>query len=72
MGEGEGTGAAGATLSDLDRRVLMLLGAGYCVSDVAEALDASLLEVTRQLRDIREALGVSSTTAAINLVLGPG
>lgn len=70
MSTGEGIGAAGAPLSDLDHCVLVLLGAGYCVSEIAEALDLSLLEVARQLRRIRQALGVSSTKAAINLTLG--
>lgn len=69
--DGQDTEATSTTLSDLDHRVLMLLGAGYSVSDVAHALGLTLFEVARQLRRIRQVLGVSSTTAAINLVLGP-
>lgn len=57
-------------LDEEDRRALMLLGAGWSAAEAADALHWSLRVMSQRLAAARRDLGVSSTAAAIDHVLG--
>ena len=57
-------------LSEQDHHVLMMLGAGHSAVEVAASLGLELPALASRLVQLRRALGVGSTTAAIDAVLG--
>lgn len=57
-------------LTQQDYQALMMLGAGHSAVETAAALGLELPVLADRLAQLRELLGVTSTTAAINAVLG--
>lgn len=54
----------------IERRLLLLLAEGRSGAEAAEALALDLVTTARLLSAMRERLGVRSTAAAIDVVLG--
>ncbi|NIZ90369.1 LuxR C-terminal-related transcriptional regulator [Kineococcus rubinsiae] len=59
-----------AALSNRDRQLLLLISSGSSALEAARELHVSLDEVALQLLRIRRLLGVSSTAAAVKILLG--
>ena len=57
-------------LSEQDHHVLMMLGAGHSAVETAASLGLELPVLAARLAQLRRVLGVSSTTAVIDTVLG--
>jgi DNA-binding CsgD family transcriptional regulator len=55
---------------DIERRLLLLLAEGRSGAEAAEALALDLATTARLLSAMRERLGVRSTAAAIDVLLG--
>jgi len=66
----EGLKAGVGALSDADRRILVMISAGYSGAEAAAALRYDLVVIAEQLARIRMALGASSTAAAVEVALG--
>ena len=57
-------------LTRQDHHALMMLGAGHSAVETAASMGLTLPDLAARLAELRHVLGVSSTSAAIDAVLG--